>query len=179
VLGRAGNVAPVSGAVLVKLPGTKTFVTLSSLQSIPFGTIIDARNGRVLVTTASSHGGTQTGEFFEGEFVLTQGRNGLVTAVLADGNFAVCPTAKERAHRAVASTSHKRVVRKLWANAHGSFSTKGNYAAGAVQGTEWLTEDRCDGTLIRVTRDKVAVSNLVNHHHVLVKPGHVYLAKAP
>jgi hypothetical protein len=70
-------------------------------------------------------------------------------------------------------------VRKLWANAHGKFSTKGNYAAGAVQGTEWLTEDLCDGTYIKVTRDRVAVTNLVNHHHVEVRTGHHYLAKAP
>ncbi len=80
---------------------------------------------------------------------------------------------------AQAAASGKHVVRKLWANAHGKFSTEGNYAAGAVQGTEWLTEDLCEGTLIRVTRDKVAVTNLVNHKHVEVKTGHKYLAKAP
>jgi len=48
-----------------------------------------------------------------------------------------------------------------------------------VQGTEWLTEDLCEGTLIKVTRDEVAVTNLVNHRHVEVKTGHQYLAKAP
>lgn len=42
-----------------------------------------------------------------------------------------------------------------------------------------LTEDLCEGTLIRVTRDKVAVTNLVNHKHIEVKTGHRYLAKAP
>jgi hypothetical protein len=180
--GVTGNVSPVSGAVLVRLPGSASFVALASLRQIPFGTIIDATHGAVSVTTASPHGGTQTGEFFEGEFVLTQGRNGLVVATLTGGDFSVCPTARERAHRARASAAHasgKHVVRKLWANAHGSFSTKGNYAAGAVAGTEWLTEDLCDGTLIRVTRDKVAVTNLVNHRHVMVRVGHHYLAKAP
>ena len=174
-----GNVAPVSGTVLVELPGTTTFVPLSSLRQIPFGTLINAIHGRVSVTTAGPHGGTQTGEFFEGEFVLSQGHNGLVVATLAGGSFAGCPTARERAHRARAASSGKHVVRKLWADAHGSFSTKGNYAAGAVAGTEWLTEDLCDGTLIRVTRDKVAVTNLVTHRHVLVRVGHSYLAKAP
>jgi hypothetical protein len=151
------------------------------LRQIPFGTLINAIHGRVRVTTASPHGGTQTGEFFEGEFVLSQGRNGLVVATLAGGSFAGCPTAQERAHkaRASAASAGKHVVRKLWSDAHGSFSTKGNYAAGAVAGTEWLTEDLCDGTLIRVTRDKVAVTNLVNHHHLTVRVGHSYLAKAP
>jgi DNA-binding beta-propeller fold protein YncE len=189
VLAKTGNVAPVSGTVLVKLPGSKVFVALSTLQQIPFGTVIEATHGHVSVTTALPGGGTQTGEFFAGEFILRQGHNGVVVAELAGGNFSVCPTARERSHIARArshiaraSSSHtsgSHVVRKLWANAHGKFSTKGNYAAGAVQGTEWLTEDLCDGTLIRVTRDKVAVTNLVNHRHVEVRTGHHYLAKAP
>jgi DNA-binding beta-propeller fold protein YncE len=186
VLAKTGNVAPVSGAVLVKLPGTKTFVPLSSLRQIPFGSVINATNGTVSVTSALPSGGTQTGQFFQGEFILRQGPNGQVVAELTGGNFSVCPTKRERSHVARVASAHahvaasgKHVVRKLWANAHGKFSTKGNYAAGAVQGTEWLTEDLCEGTLIRVTRDKVAVTNLVNHRHVEVKTGHKYLAKAP
>jgi len=188
VLAKTGNVAPVNGTVLVELPGTKSFVPLSSLKQIPFGTIIEATNGTVSVTTANPNGTTQTGQFFDGQFILTQGRNGQVLAKLSGGNFSVCPTARERAHRArvssrgpvaQAAASGKHVVRKLWANAHGKFSTEGNYAAGAVQGTEWLTEDLCEGTLIRVTRDKVAVTNLVKRKHVEVKTGHKYLAKAP
>jgi hypothetical protein len=179
VLAQTGNALTVSGTVLVRLPGTSTFVALSSLRQIPFGTVINATHGRVKVTTAGPHGGTQEGEFFEGEFVLSQGRSGLVVATLTGGSFAGCPTARERSHLARVASSGKHVVRKLWTNAHGSFSTKGNYAAGAVAGTEWLTEDLCDGTLIKVTRDKVAVTNLVTHRHVLVKVGHSYLAKAP
>lgn len=186
VLARTGNVAPVSGKVLVKVPGSKQFVPLSSLRQIPFGSVIDATNGKVSVTAALPGGKTQTGQYFGGEFILRQERNGLVVAELTGGNFSVCPTKRERAHiarvesvQAYAAASGKHVVRKLWANAHGKFSTKGNYAAGAVQGTEWLTEDLCEGTLIRVTRDKVAVTNLVNHRHVVVKTGHKYLAKAP
>jgi hypothetical protein len=181
-LGVSGNVALVSGTVLVRVPGSSTFVSLTSLRQIPFGSLINATHGRVSVTTAAAGGGTQTGEFFEGEFVLTQGHSGLVVAALAGGSFTACPTARERAHTARASAaaaSKKHVVRKLWADAHGSFSTKGNYAAGAVAGTEWLTEDLCDGTLIRVTRDKVAVTDLVNHHHLTVTVGHQYLVKAP
>lgn len=197
VFGKTGNVAPVSGSVLVKVPGSSKFVPLSTLEQVPFGSVIEATHGTVSVTTAEPNGKTQTGEFFEGEFILRQGPNGLVIAELTGGNFAVCPTARERAHKAgvggqatasavaagpyaaSAAASGSHVVRKLWANAHGKFSTKGNYAAGAVQGTEWLTEDLCDGTLIKVTRDKVAVTNLVNHRHALVKAGRHYLAKAP
>jgi hypothetical protein len=181
VPGRSADVKPVSGTVSVELPGTQTFLPLSAVTSVPMGVAIDATHGRVKITTTGPHGGTQTGEFFEGEFVLTQPHNGLVVATLSGGDFSACPTALERSHVARTSSTHsgKHVVRKLWTNAHGSFSTKGNYAAATVRGTEWLTEDLCEGTLIRVTRDRVAVRNLVNHRQVTVRAGHSYLAKAP
>lgn len=183
VLAKTGNVAPVEGTVSVQLPGQKAFVPLSTLTQIPFGSIIEATHGKVSVTAAEPGGKTETGVYFGGRFKLTQERNGTVVATLTGGNFSVCPTARERAHKASAgafiAASGKHSVRKLWTNAHGKFSTRGNYAAGAVQGTEWLTNDLCEGTLVKVTRDKVAVTNLVNHKHVLVKVGHHYLAKAP
>jgi hypothetical protein len=181
VLGVSGNLTPVSGTVLVKLPGSPTFIALTAIRQVPFGTIIDARRGRVTLTTVGPHG-LQSMTFYEGEFKITQARSGLVLATLFGGNFSVCPTARERSHiaRAHASrASRKHVVRKLWAEGHGSYSTKGNYAAGAVLGTRWLTADLCGGTLIRVTTDKVAVTNLVNHRHITVKAGRSYLAKAP
>ncbi len=177
-----GNLAPVSGSVLVKLPGSSTFVALTAVRQIPFGTIVDATHGKVTVTTQGPHGVIQTITYSEGEFKLTQGSNGLVVATLVSGDFSVCPTARERSHLARASSKHasgKHVVRKLWSEGHGSYSTKGNYAAAAVLGTRWLTEDLCGGTLIHVATDRVTVTNLVNHRHVTVKAGHSYLAKAP
>ena len=129
VLARSGNVAPVTGTVLVRPPGAKTFLALSSLRQIPFGTTIEATHGTVSVTTALPGGGTQTGQFFDGEFILRQGRNGVVVAELTGGDFSVCPTARERSHiaragsaRAQAAAAGSHVVRKLWANAHGKFS---------------------------------------------------------
>jgi hypothetical protein len=181
-LGLSGNVEPVSGTVRVKLPGSNVFVTLTGLRQIPFGTIIDARHGRVTVTTQAADGAIQTITFYEGEFKLTQNRHGLVIATLFGGGFAGCPTARERSHLASASSKHvppKHVVRKLWASGHGSYETKGNYASGAVLGTRWLTEDRCDGTLIRVATDKVAVTNLITHRRKTVMAGASYFAKAP
>ena len=178
----SGNVAPVSGSVLVKLPGSSIFVSLTAIRQIPFGAIIDATAGKVTVTTVGPHGVIQTITYSEGEFELTQGANGFVVATLVGGDFSVCPTARERTHLARASSkyaSRKHVVRKLWSEGHGKYSTKGNYAAGAVLGTRWLTEDLCDGTLIHVVTDHVAVTNLVNHRHLTVRAGRSYLAKAP
>ncbi|MGA2322151.1 MAG: IPT/TIG domain-containing protein, partial [Solirubrobacteraceae bacterium] len=177
----SANIVLVAGRVLMRLPGTSKSVAVSSLRQIPFGTIIDATNGAVDVITAGPHGGTQTGEFFDGRFVLTQARNGLVLATLSGGNFLVCPTARERravSHTSSRRTSRKHLVRRLWANVGGSFSTKGSFATGAVQGSEWLTEDLCEGTVILAVRNRVKVTDLVRHREVELSVGHIYLAKA-
>jgi hypothetical protein len=174
-----GNVIRLAGIVRVKLPGARVFTLLTGGEQIPFGSIVDATKGRVSVTTAAVHGGTQTMVFYQGEFRLTQRHDGLVVSALLGGSFAGCRSSARHAHKASASASHRHAVRKLWAEGHGSYSTKGSYATGAVLGTRWLTEDTCEGTLIRVLTDRVAVTNLVTHRHITVTAGHSYLAQAP
>ena len=44
-------------------------------------------------------------------------------------------------------------------------------SAATVRGTTWLTEDRCDSTLIRVTQGAVDVRALVKRKTVLVRKG--------
>ena len=181
VLAVSGNIAPVSGRVYVRLPGTRKFVVLTGLESIPFGTIIDAREGTARITTRGKRG-LQSIDFYEGEFQITQRSNGVATAALYGGNFGVCPTKRERAHIARASARRvprNHIVRKLWGSGHGTYTTKGNYATGAVLGTVWETIDRCDGTGIHVITDSVLVTNLVTHKRVRVTAGHTYVAKAP
>jgi len=182
VLAVSGNVSPVTGKVYVRLPGTNKFVLLTGLLSIPFGTIVDAREGTVKVTTQGKKG-LQSVNFYEGEFALTQISNGVATATLYGGSYGVCPTKRERGHVAAFASAHhssrNHVVRKLWANGHGTYSTRGNYATGAVLGTVWETIDRCNGTGIRVVTDSVLVTNLVTHKKTRVKAGHTYIAKAP
>jgi FG-GAP repeat len=178
-LALTGNVIPESGIVRVKLPGAKQFTLLSEGAQIPFGSIVDATHGRVSVITADAHGALQTTDFYEGEFKLTQHRDGLVVSILFGGNFSKCPTALQRRDLASSSAARgKHTVRKLWAEGHGRYSTKGNYATGAVLGTRWLTADLCEGTLIRVLTDKVAVKNLVTGKQLTVTAGHSYLAAA-
>jgi hypothetical protein len=182
VLTKTASVAAVSGQVLALRPGTGKLAPLTVSSEIPFGIVINATNGTVSVTTATPGGATQTLTLSGGEFVLTQRPNGAVLAALAGGDYSVCPTARERSHVARAASKHasgNHVVRKLWAEGHGHFATKGTYAVGGVLGTRWLTEDLCEGTLIHVATDRVAVTNLVNHRRATVKAGHSYLAKAP
>ena len=52
----------------------------------------------------------------------------------------------------------------------------GQDSAATVQGTRWLTEERCDGTLTRVRRGRVSVKNAKTGKTVTVSAGHSYLA---
>jgi len=69
------------------------------------------------------------------------------------------------------------VIRQLWANAKGKFRTSGRYASATVRGTIWLTADRCDGTLTRVTQGAVQVSDFILKKKFLVHAGASHLAK--
>ena len=47
-----------------------------------------------------------------------------------------------------------------------------------VRGTAWYVEDRCDGTLTRVSKGSVSVYDRGRHRTVLVRAGRSYLARA-
>jgi hypothetical protein len=178
-LGVSGNLLPVSGRVRVKTPGAPQFVVVGTTIQVPFGTIVDASAGKVSVTTQSAAGGEQIQSFYDGEFKLTQARNGTVLATLLGGDFGACPRRVHHVHRRDADIDKRKPSRKLWAEGHGKYSTKGNYATGAALGTRWVIEDTCGGTLIRVLLRRVFVTDLVTHRHVTVYAGHSYFAKAP
>ena len=100
---------------------------------------------------------------------------------LRGGRFKCCARAGTRRARggSVASASRARRVRKLWGrDSGGRFRTHGRHSQATVRGTRWLTVDRCDGTLTRVTQGAVAVRDFRRHRTVLVRAGHTYLARA-
>ena len=184
VLGRTLIVSPGSGRVLVRRPGSLRFRILHDPSRLPVGSVVDARAGRVeLVTSVAADGRLQAGKFWGSRFQVRQGRNGrgMTSLVLRGGSFASCrrPTAGGSSHR-MASTSAVRRVRRLWGRDRGGrFRTHGRHSQATVRGTRWLTEDRCDGTLTRVTSGSVAVRDRVRHRTVLVRAGRSYLARAP
>ncbi len=183
VLAQSANVVTVAGLASVRLPGARSFVSLSSARQIPYGTMIEATHGEVSVTAAKPGGGTQRGQFFDGEFVLSQATSGRVLATLAGGNFNVCrpvagtARAKSKIRGKFAAATH--LVRRLWAEAHGNFSTRARYAGSSVTGAQWLTEDMCEGSLILATREQVEVTDLVRHRNKVLPTGGIYLAKQP
>jgi hypothetical protein len=181
VLFKSVNVVPVSGTVKVKLPGTKTFILIQDATNVPLGTIVDVTHGVVQIVSAKdAHGGTQTGTFYGGLFKIVQlaGKPPITELVLVGGNFKVC-SARAAAVVVSAAEKSKRVVRKLWGNAKGSFRTKGRYASATIRGTKWLTADRCDGTLVRVAQGSVTVRDLVKRRSLILRAPHQYLALAP
>ncbi len=177
VLGRAVNTAPVSGQVLVKLPG-QGFVPLSGGQQIPVGSLLDTTRGTVRMTSAANtRGAVQTGDFTGGVFQVAQTRSGggLTDLNLSGGSFSACAVGAGR--RAVAARS-SRVVRRLRGKARGRFRTRGRYSAATVRGTDWTVADRCDGTLTSVRTGVVAVRDFRKRRNVTVRAGRSYLARA-
>ncbi len=92
-VGRAANAAPASGTIEVKLPGTDEFVRLTEGASIPMGSIVDATNGQVKITSAAdAKGNTQTANFGGSQFRITQKRAArpLTDITLVGGDFSDC-----------------------------------------------------------------------------------------
>ena len=100
--------------------------------------------------------------------------NGLTTLRLS-GPRPTC-TKAGLAHTSSAKAHVKS--RKLWASDnHGRYRSEGSYSATTVLGTEWETMDSCAGTLTRVLKGKVRVTNLRSHKTASVGAGHSYLAR--
>jgi hypothetical protein len=178
-LGQSIVVKPVSGTVLGHPPDDPTFRRIAGAANLVSGWTFDVTKGRVALTTAANaRGGTQTTQAFEGFFTALQTSGSAVTdLVLRSGDFdAICGSGGVDIARASANT---KSVRHLWSKGKGKFRTKGRFAAASIRGTEWLTEDRCDGTLVTVKTGAVAVFDQVLQKTVVVRAGSNYLAKAP
>ena len=173
VNGKSVTVALKSGRVLIKLPGSNKFVPLGDLRSIPVGSIVDATNGRVTLTSVDANGVEQSADFYEGRFQISQAAGGaLVTLRLRGGDFSSCPKAGSSAR------ASKRSGRRLWGSGSGRFRTQGNFGSASVRGTIWLTADQCKGTFFKVKRGVVTVSDFVADKTVSLPAGQSYLAKS-
>jgi hypothetical protein len=168
---------PATGKVLIQLPGRTAFIRLPDAELIPLKSVIDARNGSVLLTAAGKGG---SAKFSEGIFKVTQapGVAPLTTLTLVGGDFKACPPIPKRA-RATAKRKLKKTssVRHLWGDGSGNFRTVGRYASATLRGTRWLTDDRCDGTLVRVAKGRVSVRDLVKKKTVALKAPKSYVAR--
>jgi hypothetical protein len=173
---RAVDAGTVSGTVRVRVPGSNTFTVLGASDQIPVGSVVDTRGGRVRITIADQTGKQWSTDFYEGLFKVTQPRRlkGLAEMVLVGENRKVCGRGAARA----AGKPRGKSVAHLWGSGSGPFRTKGKYASAAIRGTTWDTDDRCNGTLVKVTEGSVTVRDLVKKRNFTVDAGRQYFARA-
>ena len=174
------GVQVMQGTVLVKEPGSNTFVKLTGPTEIPIGAQVNTVKGTVRLTAGLGGGKTNSSQFHDGIFTILQAkaRNAFMTLRLEGGNFRVCRSGGLA--RSLSSVDRKkRPVRRVWGSGKGRFTTRGRYSSATVLGTIWLTQDQCNGTLTKVLRGVVRVRDLRRHKTVKVRAGHSYLARAP
>jgi hypothetical protein len=207
-LGKTANVEPVSGTVLIAVPGAQAasaasllerglsspsaafeslskglhFVPLTEARQIPVGSVLETTHGVVALETATaSSKKPQFGNFGAGIFKLLQARKqkGLAELDIMDTHSArqVCASLGKGA--AVAAKLSSKALGRLNANAHGKFTTKGQYSAATVRGTVWSVTNQCDGTLTKVQRGVVSVRDFVRRKTITLFTGQHYLARPP
>jgi hypothetical protein len=172
-LAKSANAYPVKGTVEVRVRGSHSFVPLSAARSIPLGSTVDATSGTVSLQTATSHGKVQTAEFYDGQFLLTQARDGLVSLKLN----ATLSCGPRKGTLAVTARKKPKKKRILWGDGHGGYRTVGGYGAGTVLGTKWETIDSCSETQFKVAEGEIKVTDFRRHKTVVVKAPHSYVAR--
>jgi hypothetical protein len=195
VLGRLLVARTISGTVTIALPPGitatgrgrasqkgLTFVPLEQVTEIPVGSFLNTRRGTVGLTSAvNTAGKTQSGRFSRGLFQVLQSRRrsarGLTELRLKGSSFSGCRS-RASGRSASAAQLSRRTIRRLRSNARGRFRTRGRNSSATVRGTVWEVADRCDGTLTKVTRGRVAVRDFRRKKTVIVRAGKSYLAQA-
>ena len=171
-LGETLVAEPQSGVVRVRVRGGKRFRPLGTIRELPLGSTLDARRGRVNVSTIRDRRNrVQEGVFHAGIFTVRQrAASHYVTELILRGKVGPCSAGK--AHSSVGSR------RRVWGSGRGRFRSRGNNSSATVRGTIWLTEDRCDGTFTRVRRGVVIVNDFGRDEKVVLEAGESYLARA-
>lgn len=162
---------PISGSIRVRLPGAESFQPLADIEELPMGSTIDARRGRVELTTVRDRSNRlQEGRFYGGVFRVRQrARDRFITELVLSERLARCP-------RRGSASAARAARRRLWGDGDGRFRSRGRYSSAAVRGTRWLVEDSCEGTLTRVRRGVVRVRDFVRDRTVVLRRGERYLA---
>ncbi len=202
VLGKSVVAKPRLGRVLVRLPGTSRFVALESISNLPMGAELDVGDGSVvLFFTTNGHGKRAKAIATGGNLILNQpaeyDRGQRPGELILSGRLRGCETQGAAVEPASAAgllarsagapraqaSGRAKSGRRLKVRARGRIRTRGRYGAATVRGTRWSTIDRCPehvrpGTLVVVSKGKVAVRSFVLRRTVLVRAGSRFLAPA-
>jgi hypothetical protein len=176
VIGKTMVVGAEQGTITVQVPGTNRFEVLQQGTAVPVGSVVDATQGTVRLTTAVSATRTQDATLRGARFQVRQARDarGMTDLVLKGGNFAACRATNARAAHAAAKAPRRSLFAR---DTGGRFRTRGNNSVATVRGTVWTTTDTCAGTTTRVTEGAVSVRDVHTGRTTLVRAGHSYLAR--
>ena len=143
----------------------------------PFGSI-ESPIVAVVSVSIGPTGQLQSASFAGGVFQVLSTATGATELVLTGGDFSVCKKSRSTTARGAKPKAKPdtTVVRSLWGNGHGSFTTKGRYAAATVRGTVWHTSDRCDGTNVTAQTGVISVLDLVTGKTIVLTAPSSYLA---
>jgi hypothetical protein len=145
--------APVRGTVRVRARGSRRFVRLRRAGAIPNGSEIDTRRGVLRLVVATRRGTASA--------LVSRGRAIVDHTTLTLSGPRACPSGRRLLVRA----------------GNARFRTRTKRSAATGRRSAWLTRDRCDGTVTKVTRGTVAVKDLARHRTALVRARDSYRAR--
>lgn len=166
VLGKSVAAEALSGSVGVAAPGAN-LISLNGVISLPLGSRVDTRNGKLRMAAASNaQGAIQRADLKAGTFKVGETRGAApVTELTLSQSLPSCkrkPSAK----------------RRLWAvTGAGRFRTIGKYATATVLSGRWLTEDSCKGTRVTVTSGSASVRDRRSGRTRMVRAGTALLVR--
>ena len=168
-----------SGKVLVRLPGTKRFVPLSQVRSLPLGTVVNATAGKIRITVRRRRQRQHPDRRLLRRHLQDRRDRARQTPdhrARALRQRAALPESRKRKPNARARAGRAK-SRRLWGDGKGRFQTKGQYSSATVRGTKWLVQDSCKGTLTKVARGSVTVRDFVKRQKRDRQSRPQYLAK--
>ncbi len=165
VFGTSVGAEVLDGTVTVAPPGGK-YQRVAETESIPVGSVMDTRVGKVRIAAASGAGGAiERGDFDAGKFKIAQIRGSKPITELS---------LSEKMPSCRRGSGSKR---RLWASSKGGFRTKGKYATATGAKARWLTEDSCAGTRISARSGVVTVRNRKTKKTYRVRAGRSILVR--
>ncbi len=169
VFNQSGNVQPIKGTVLVRLP-TGEVLRIEQLTQIPEGSVVDVTAGHAILTTQRRPGGRlQSTEEWGAAFVFDQKRRKALTDLtITDPIGSAAPRL---------ASAGRRGGRGLWGRGRCRCRTNGQNSSGTARGTHYLVKDTARGTLTRVKHGKVLVKEFRTGERILLGRGESHLAR--
>ena len=183
VQGKDFLAAAVTGEIYARPPkGKKSPPLKRRMRNIPRGSRLDTTRGVLVLVSALPKKRYQVALFKDGRFDVEQSENGKGYVDLTLRGKTGCGGNGEPDEilARASSQTRKPARRRLWASdKRGRFRTHGRDSVATVRGTEWITEDTCEGTLTTVVKGAVEVRNTHTGRKVVVDAGESYLARKP